>query len=125
MNLRRTTVFLLLCSASLVADDSVNLKCKADKRVISACFNVHGRLSNWNGNPTQRIWIIGTKRVLGVRVDTDLPKALGDKMGNFDDVAIGDFEVCPFTLEEKGRMRIVCVASVSGVTVSRRQPSRQ
>jgi hypothetical protein len=123
MNLKYFTLLsLVLCSAALIADDSINHACKADKRVVGECFKVHGRLSNWNGNPTQRIWIIGTKRMLGVREDTDLPKALGDKMGDFDDVAIGEFEVCPLTPEQKGRMQIVCVAAVSGVTVSRRKP---
>lgn len=105
----------------LLVDESINPACIADKRAVGACFVVHGRLSNWNGNPTQRIWIVGTKRMLGVREDTDLPKALGDKMGNFEDVAVGDFEICPLTLEHKGRMQIVCVASVSGVNVSRRK----
>jgi hypothetical protein len=126
MSLNHAAVFLLLlCSTSLIADDTVNLTCKADKRVVGACFKVHGRLSNWNGNPTQRIWIVGTKRMLGVRVDTDLPKALADKMGDFDDVAVGDFEGCPLTREQAGKMQIVCVASISGVAVSKRKPSIQ
>lgn len=111
---------LLFCSTSLVADDSVHASCKADKRVVAACFTVHGRLSNWNGNPTQRIWIIGTKRMLGVRVGTESPKALRDKLGDFDDVATGDFEVCPFTHQQHGRMQIVCIAAVSGITMSKR-----
>jgi len=124
--MKNTVIFLLLlCSTSLIADDSANLTCKADKRVVSACFKVRGRLSNWNGNPTQRIWIVGTKRVLGVREDTDLPKALADKMGDFDDVAVGDFEVCPLTREQAGKMQVVCIASVSGVAVSKRKPSTQ
>jgi hypothetical protein len=118
-------LLVLALLGSLIADDSVNPACKADKRVAGAWFKVHGRLSNWNGNPTERIWIIGTKRMLGVRVDTDLPKALAEKMGDFDDVASGDFEVCPLTREQKGRMQIVCVASVSGVTVSKRKTSPQ
>jgi hypothetical protein len=107
------------------SQDSINSSCRNDKRVVSTCFTVHGRLSNWNGNPTERIWIIGTKRILGIREDTDLPKSLDGKMGNFDDVATGDFEVCPLTKESPGRMQIVCVASVSHVTVSRRKPSVQ
>lgn len=125
MNLRRSVLlFLLICSTALVADDSVNQACKTDTRIVAACFKVHGRLSNWNGNPTQRIWIIGTKRMLGLREDTDLPRALGDKLGDFDDVATGDFEICPLTHEQKGKMQIVCVASASSVMVRRRQSTR-
>jgi hypothetical protein len=43
--------------------------CKTDPDIIDACFNVHGRLSAWNGSPTMRIWRTGTKRILGVRDD--------------------------------------------------------
>lgn len=121
MGFKYVAVFILLSLASVVADDSKNAACKADKRVVDPCFKVHGRLSNWNGNPTGRIWIIGTKRILGVREDTDLPKALKDRLGDFDDVALGDFEVCPFTRQQQGRMQIVCVAAVSGIMMSKRK----
>ena len=114
---------LCVCSVPLFAADSVNQACKVDKRVVAACFSVHGRLSNWNGNPTQRIWIIGTKRMLGIREDTDLPPSLEKRMGRFDDVATGDFEVCPLTTEKPGHMQIVCVASVSGIQMSERKSS--
>jgi hypothetical protein len=122
MSLKYAAVLILLLSASLLGDDSVNPPCKADKRVVAACFKVHGRLSNWNGNPTRRIWIIGTKRMLGIREDTSLPKALERAKPDFDDVSTGDFEVCPFTRERKGWMQIVCVASVSKIRMSRRNP---
>src|SRR6185437_1106699 len=102
MSFQYAAVLLLLLAASLLGDDSVNPPCKAERRVVAACFKVHGRLSNWNGNPGQRIWIIGTKRMLGVRGDTHLPKALASRMGDFEDVATGDFEVCPFTPKREG-----------------------
>jgi|ERR1017187_5995900 hypothetical protein len=122
--LKFAAVFLFLfCSIQTYPQDSLNPSCRSDKGVVDACFTVHGRLSNWNGNPTGRIWVIGTKRTLGIREDTELPKSLADKMGNFDDVATGDFEVCPLTKESPGRMQIVCVASVSRTTVTRRKPS--
>ncbi len=106
---------------SATADNSKNPACKSDKRVVEACFTVRGRMSNWNGNPTSRIWIIGTKRMLGVRVDTEFPKSLAEKLGDFDDVATGDFEVCPFTKQEPGKMQIVCVASVANIKMSKRK----
>lgn len=122
MSLKYAAVLIVLLSASLFGDDSVNPSCKADKRVVAACFKVHGRLSNWNGNPTGRIWIIRTKRMLGIREDTSLPKALERTRPDFDDVSTGDFEVCPFTRERKGWMQIVCVASVSNIRMSKRRP---
>jgi hypothetical protein len=62
--------------------------------------------------------------MLGVREDTALPKSLEEKLGNFEDVATGTFEVCPLTREQKGRMQIVCVASVSGITVTERRSTQ-
>jgi hypothetical protein len=121
MGSKYLVVLALLLSASLFADDSVNPACKADPRIVGACFKVHGRLSTWNGNPTGRIWIIGTKRILGVRDDIRYPVALGNRLGHFDDVATGNFEVCPLTREQKGRMRIVCIASVSNIKVTQRK----
>ncbi len=112
---------LVLCSILTLADDSENLACRNDPRVVGKCFRVHGRLSNWNGNPTGRIWVFGTKRILGVRDDTQLPKALADRLGDFDDVTTGEFEVCPLTHERKGKMRIVCVAAVSNFKVTKRK----
>lgn len=120
MSLKYAAVLIFLLSAPLFGDDSVNPACKADKRVVAACFKVHGRLSNWNGNPSARIWIIGTKRMLGVEGDTDYPIALKTRVGHFDDVATGDFEVCPFTPKRKGWMQIVCIASVSNIRMSKR-----
>jgi len=119
--------FLTLLACCLVvppqarASDAENPSCRKDPRVIAACYTVHGRLSNWNGNPTQRIWIIGTKRMLGLRVDTSLPKALEDKLGNFEDEVYGDFEFCPFTHQKPGIMQVGCVAAVSGYQIKTRE----
>jgi hypothetical protein len=120
MNVKRVLVLTVLLYAPMFADDSVNPNCKIDKRVVNACFKVHGGLSNWNGNPSQRIWIIGTNRMLGVRGGTNLPKALETKLGDFDDAATGNFEVCPFTPKRKGWMQIVCIASVSNIKMTKR-----
>jgi hypothetical protein len=105
--------------AALYASDD-NTACRKDPRVVAACFTVHGRLSNWNGNPTERIWIIGTKRMLGLREDTSLPKALEDKLGNFDDQVYGDFDFGPFTAEKAGVMQVGCVAGVSNYQIRKR-----
>jgi hypothetical protein len=44
-------------------------------------LTVHGRLMYCNGNPSCRIWIVGTKRLLGMQESgeevADMPKALG------------------------------------------------
>ena len=40
--------------------------CKDNPRVVGPCITVHGRLSLYIGNPSIRIWRIGTKRILGL-----------------------------------------------------------
>jgi hypothetical protein len=123
MNTTRLAVLIVLLSSALstFADDSVNESCRSDKRVLSSCFTIRGRLSMWNGNPSRRIWLIGTKRMLGVREDTEFPKALDSHLGDFDDQATGNFEVCPFTKKQAGHMQIVCVAGVSDIKFSKRR----
>ena len=123
MKIKRIALSILLFSTlSLQSNDSVNSECKIDKRIVGACFKIHGRLSNWNGNPAQRIWIIGTKRIFGLREGTDLPVTLKSKLGGFNDTATADFEVCPFTPESPGKMQVGCVASVSNIKMDRRKP---
>jgi|SRR5580700_3365593 hypothetical protein len=102
------------------AGEQENSGCRKDSRVIAACFTVHGRLSNWNGNPTERIWIVGTKRMLGLREGTSLPKVLENKLGSFDVEVYGDFEFCPFTAEKSGVMQVGCIAGVSNYQVKKR-----
>lgn len=123
-NLYRLTLLLLaFCCchpAALAASETANPACRKDPRVIAACRHIHGRLSNWNGNPTRRIWIIGTKRMLGLRDDTSLPQALEIRLGDFDDEVFGNFEFCPFTLEKPGRMQVGCVAEAANYTIKSR-----
>jgi hypothetical protein len=87
--------------------------CKSDPDIVDACFKVHGRLSAWNGTPTMRIWRMGTNRILGVQDDI-MPEALTSKM-DWGVEAYGDFEVCPFTRERAGEMRMVCIEKAEDV----------
>ena len=95
--------------------------CQSDPDLTEACFTLRGRLSAWNGNPSFRIWRIGTKRMLGV---TDrlfpsdeivLPASLDGKVS--DDVdAYADFLVCPFNSDAPGSMQMVCIESAENIT---------
>ena len=87
--------------------------CKTDPDIVDACFTVHGRLDFWNGNPTVRIWRVGTRRILGTR-DDPLPANLAKEM-DWGVEAWGDFTVCPFTKERPGVMRTVCIESAENV----------
>ena len=88
-------------------------QCKANPQLAGPCFVVHGRLRAYNGNPTFRIWRIGTGRLLGVTgaqpgEDPIMPTKLGC---DFDHDVYADFEVCPFTQEKPGVMQRVCIES--------------
>ena len=104
------------------------IPCKTPENA-SLCYWAHGRLSIYNGNPSDRIWKIGTSRILGVfngpshfpphtiadDEDPELPVNLGmayeadyrrwkQSEGNRDyefPVVFADFEVCPLEPEKK------------------------
>ena len=101
--------------------------CRAHPALRGACFRVRGRMSLYNGAPSVRIWPVGSTRLLGVsqqRFDDpricNLPDAIARQLSPDDDV-FADFEVCPFTPERPGVMRLVCVDSASRAT---RRPHR-
>jgi hypothetical protein len=114
---------VLAFSSISLADDSTNPACKPDKRVVAACFTVHGRFAWWNEAPTRRIEVLQPRRTLAIGEDTALPEglnrwqgapaALAPRIANYNDVLIADFEVCPLTPEEAGKAQTVCVAAVS------------
>lgn len=114
-------LFLVMLPNGLDASDTETPSCRSDSRVVAACFQVHGRLSNWNGNPTRRIWIIGTKKMLGLRDGTELPAALEKSLGDFDHEVAGDFEFCPFTPAKPGVMQVGCLAKVSNYQIKERE----
>jgi hypothetical protein len=125
--MRRRFLFVLAVLAfarlSLADDSNDNPACKSDKRLVAACFTVHGRFAWWNDPPTRRIEVLQPKRTLAIGEDTALPEglsrwpgapaALAPRIANYYDVLIADFEVCPLTGEEPGKAQTVCVASVS------------
>jgi len=110
-----------ICPLTLSASDTEVPSCRKDPRVIAACYTVHGRLNNWNGNPTRRIWIVGTKRMLGLRDGTELPVALQKPLSDFDHEVYGEFEFCPFTPQKSGVMQVGCLAAVSNYQVKPRE----
>jgi hypothetical protein len=94
--------------------------CKSNPALAGPCFTFRGRLRTYNGNPTFRIWRIGTKRILGVTgaKPGEEPILPADVACGFDCDVFARFEVCPFRNPEAGVMQRVCVEAVTGrVTV--------
>ena len=98
-------------------------QCKGNSRLVGECYVVHGKATFGPGTPALRIWPIGTNRMLGVTAgpiadDADDPIAPKNMLigPNLQGV-FGDFEVCPFTLEQKGHTQMVCVESAKNLVV--------
>jgi len=93
--------------------------CAASPARVGECFTVHGRLTACGGVPTVRIWVIGTKRILGVVAanshpagDHLLPPSLEETMFSeppCSKAAYGDFTICPLSPDRPGVMRMVCM----------------
>jgi hypothetical protein len=102
--------------------------CREHPQVDGPCFNVHGRIRVYNGTPSARIWPVGTKRLLGVSEArfykseySNMPPDLSHLL-EWDKEIFADFVVCPFTPDEPGVMRLVCVDSASNVVVKKIPP---
>jgi hypothetical protein len=62
---------ILFFAATSSSDDQPSKKsCKEHPMLSGPCFKVRGRMSFYNGNPTVRIWPLGTKRMLDGLVKT-------------------------------------------------------
>ena len=93
--------------------------CEPAASVPGGCLQIRGRASLWNGNPTLRIWRVGTRRILGVRDGTPVPERLQKELDGFTAEVFGDFVVCPLTRSQPGRMQMVCVRSAENLVVRR------
>lgn len=109
---------LLLLATNGAASEAMEQKtsCRNDPEIIGACYKVYGRMLLYNGMPSARIWVVGTKRILGIKQDNQesprIPAALVAKL-SFQNAIYGDFTVCPYTRQTRHKMRLVCVESAS------------
>lgn len=97
--------------------------CREHPQLVGKCFAVRGRMSLWNGNPSIRIWRVGTKRMLGVseqrfRLEShcNLPPTIAERIQLGTDL-LADFAVCPFTEEKPGEMQLVRVDGATHMSV--------
>lgn len=118
------------------------IPCKTPGNAL-LCYWIYGRLGVYNGNPSERIWKIGTRRILGVfngplhfpprendgfenpELPTNLETAYDAAYRRWkqskEDVPydfpliFGDFEVCPLEPEKKGEMQAVCIESAKNI----------
>jgi hypothetical protein len=116
-------LFFMLSTLAAVGEDLAHEK-------ETGRFWIHGRLSAWNGTPTFRIWVVGTKRILGVTqnpesANSDFPEMPQDLVDVFfaqDSVfgtnIYGDFLVEPLIPDKKGAMRPVRIIAFKKLVVT-------
>lgn len=106
--------------------------CSLSARRVGECFRVHGRLSFSETAPEIRLWPVGTHRVLGVlswdgQEEHALSEAMLERLWGGRDIPSriwGDFEVCPLSPEQPGRMQMVCLLSAHKLFVQRVIPDQ-
>ena len=123
------SLILVLCgSVSARSPSAFEPKsCREHPQLIGKCFNVHGRLSVYNGAPAVRLWRIGTRRVMGISEQRfslpeyrNLPEDLMKQLNEENEI-FGDFLVCPFTPVKPREMQLVCIESAKDVVVKKRK----
>lgn len=130
--LASVALFLLVGAGVAVGADPVSAAscgkpCREHPQLVGPCFKIRGRMSIYNGNPTYRIWRVGTKRILGVSLGVyllpgycNLPPAVEDKVSLGSDL-FADFVVCPFEVSKPGQMQLICVESATNEVVRSRE----
>jgi hypothetical protein len=108
-------------ASALFATDNPTI-CAARSDLAGPCYQVHGRLRLTNGSPGVRLWVIGTKRVLGVGTLEDdenniMPVKVSSQFLNTATQIYADFLVCPFEKDIPGKMRMICIESAKNMIV--------
>jgi hypothetical protein len=129
--MKKITVFVLMMIlgflSSSVGQDQLGgpNPCHKHPQINGTCFKLHGRIRVYNGTPSVRIWPVGTNRLLGVSEGrfynpeySNMPPGLSH-LTAWDKEIFADFIVCPFTPDEPGVMRLVCIDSASNVVVKK------
>lgn len=88
------------------------------------CFKGHGRLVSYSsGSPSLRIWLIGTKRVVGLE-DSTIPSVIEPYLSATSpeySFIYGDFELCPVEPDKPGHMRRVRMVRAENLVVENAQ----
>lgn len=134
------SLLLAWASATGEAKDSRRtIQCKTPT-IAASCYWTHGRLAVANGNPSYRLWRIGTHRLLGIysgpnafdhqseskyTLDNEAPElpsnvdeALWRSVkGGWPNIVYADFEVCPLEDQKPEAMQAACIESAKNITI--------
>ena len=116
--------------AAAGAESKLGRPCHEQPDLVGPCYSVRGRMNYSNGTPAVRIWVVGTKRILGVSdrgceaEGCSLPAQVASKLSWHTDL-FAEFVVCPFTHDNPGAMRFVCVDSATHLEVRSRDSKKK
>lgn len=98
--------------------------------IAASCYWVHGRLGVANGNPTIRLWKIGTHHMFGIlsgpgsldrdpddSLEPELPSNVERAFKTLTTRIYADFEICPLEPEKSGEMQDACIESARNLVV--------
>ncbi len=117
------------------------IPCKTPANANS-CYWTRGRLREGNGNPSYRLWEIGTHRLMGIYsgpavyngpladkypLDNEGPEfplnverdLIGSKNQVWANTIYADFEICPLEPEKPEAMQAACIESAKNLYVEK------
>ncbi len=113
----RLVLALLVLAGAVAVPGGAAGSCATREDLAGPCFRMRGRAALYNGNPTVRIWRVGTRRLLGVSASRceppacePLPAELRAAL-DWEHAVFADFTLCPLTPRRPGVMQMVCVAA--------------
>ena len=117
----------IACVVWLPAEPAEAIQWQCRSKPVEPCFTHHGRLSSQNGIGL-KIWLIGTKRVVGLENSSDSlpPEVLKylDMASPNHSYVYGDFDICPLEPDLPGHLRLVCVTGARRLVVQNLRTSR-
>lgn len=118
-------LFFAGVSVAAPVSETTDKSCRLHPQLIGKCFDLHGRLSVYNGAPAVRLWRTGTHRELGVSEQRfnvpgyrNLPENLSQQLNQGNEI-FGDFLVCPFTKSKPREMQLVCIESAKNLSIQK------
>lgn len=110
---------VLLRVKNIAEDKPEKQSCKEHPMLSGPCFKIRGRMFFSNGTPGIRIWPVGTNRILGIgglEENENVPDELVQQL-SWETAMYADFTICPFTNDEPGVMRLICVESAENISI--------
>ena len=106
----------LSCLLALAVSAAASAHTQAPPRRTGDCRWVSGRFAVYNGSSVQRIWIVGSRRIVAIPDDDPAPLpgtlAAFEKARTVDGALFGDFHICALEDSRPGRLQHVRVEAV-------------